>query len=90
MTLRFKHFDGVTATQMVSQGTLTKPKTPLRSLLKTVRDTNRVISGRILKRVRLNSLTASGEAPTRMSLEKRSGRRIAARIPIMAETEWPT
>jgi len=31
-----------------------------------------------------------GEAPMRMSLEKSSGRRMEANIPIMAEMEWPT
>jgi len=31
-----------------------------------------------------------GEAPMRMSLEKRSGRRMEASMPIMAEMEWPT
>ncbi|KAF1886258.1 hypothetical protein Lal_00045488 [Lupinus albus] len=78
---------------IITHGTLTKPKIPLKSLLKTVRDTNSDMSGLMLNKFNNGGRFMScylGEAPMRMSLEKRRGRRIEASIPIMAEIEWPT
>lgn len=49
----------------ITHGERTRPSTPRRSVLKTVRETNNEISGLMLNNVLLNSLTAAGtSAPT--------------------------
>lgn len=50
---------------IITHGTLTRPSIPLRSVSNTVFETNSDMSGLMLNKVRLNSLTAAGtSAPT--------------------------